>query len=211
MQHVPLILFALGALASLILLVRSRWPALAPRTRKLAVLASALAILVFLFSYATHWTTASDRTNAAFYWAATAGYLLLLAIHSLSRPRWLTSITAFVLALPILASSVFLPLGKLFLPTSRRVQSLGHHLYASWAEFTELGTSSSGVDIDVFYRPALLPFLQRSRLAGRFYTLRCNAPATRVELQPDHTTVFVRCPSWPDSPEPDPGEYIKLH
>ncbi|GAC1356323.1 MAG: hypothetical protein NVSMB3_02510 [Acidobacteriaceae bacterium] len=166
---------------------------------------------IFATGYATHWTTSSDRLNSAAYWSAIAGYLFLLCVHSLARPRWITAITAVVLATPILASSLFLPLGGLFHPSPRRIQPLGDNLYASWQTFVELGPSSSGVDVDIFYRPPLLPFLRHTRLSGRFYDRRCQGAATKVLLQPDRSSVFVRCPAWPGSVDATPGDYLRLH
>ncbi len=211
MQQIPLTIITLAALSVLLLILRARWKTLRCRTRRSVLLVAIAAIALFVVGYATHWVTASDRLNAAFYWSAVAGYLLLLSIHSLTRPRWLTSITAIVLAAPVLASSLFLPLGSIFHPNPRRIVALGTDLYVSWQPFVELGPSSSGVDVEIFYRPPLLPFLQHSRLGGRFYDRRCNGAATEVVLQPDHESVFVRCPSWPNSIDPSLGEYLRLH
>ncbi len=211
MQHIPLILITLAVLVAVLLVVRRRWTAMRPAIRTSILGLALLVIALFLAGYATHWATASDRFNSAVYWGAIAGYLLLLTIHSLTRPRWLTVTTAVILALPVLASSIFLPLGGVFHPSPRRVLPLGDHLYVSWQRFTELGPSSSGVDLEVFYRPRLLPFLQHTRLGGRFYDLRCNAAATEVALEPDHQSVFVRCPPWPSSSESGNGNIIRLH
>ncbi len=211
MKSIPITLLTLFTLIVILLLVRSRWHSFAPRTRT-SLLASALvAIGVFVFGRREAWVTSSDQLNCGFYWAAIAGYLLLLAIHSLNRPRWLTSASAVILAAPILTSSIFLPLTGIFHSTPRRVVPLGNNLYVSWQAFTELGPSSSGVDVDIFYRPPILPFLQHSRLGGRFYNRRCEAAATEVALQPDHDSVWVRCPPLPGSGESDPGEFLRLH
>lgn len=211
MQQIPFILTTLAALGVLIFLVRSRWQTLRHSTRRWLLGVFLAAIALFVSGYVTHWVTISDRLNSAVYWAAVAGYLLLLSIHSLTRPRWITSITAIVLAAPILASSLFLPLGSIFHPNPRRVVALGNDLYASWQPFVETGASSSGVDVEIFYRPPILPFLQHSRLGGRFYNRRCNAGATEVALQPNHNFAFVRCPPWPNSTDSSPGELLRLH
>lgn len=211
MQQIPLILISLAVLIAMLLVLRHRWTTLRSRTRRFILGLALLGIALFFAGYATHWVTTSDRVNSTIYWTAVAGYLLLLSIHSLSRPRWLTITTAIILALPILASSLFLPLGSIFHPSPRRILPLGDHLYVSWQHFTELGPSSSGTDLEVLYRPRLLPFLQRTRLGGRFYDLRCNTAATQVALQPDHQSVFVRCPPWPNSMESGEGNIIRLH
>ncbi len=211
MQQIPLILIALAALGIVLLHLRRRWPHLLPRTRKFFLSASILAILVFLSGYATGWVTVSDRFNAAVYGAAIAGYLLLLTVHSLNRPRWLTSATAIILAAPIFGSSLFLPLAGIFHPSPRRIQQLDGNLYVSWQRFTEVGPASNGVDLDIFYRPARFPFLHHTRLGGRFYNLQCDGDAIQVTLQPDRESVFVRCPSWPNSADSDPGSYLRLH
>lgn len=139
------------------------------------------------------------------------GDLLLLTLLSLNHPRWLTSASAIILAIPILGASIFLPLAGIFYPPPRRLQPLGEHLYVSWQEYAVRGTPSSGVDLEILYRPPLLPFLQHSRLAGRFYNQHCNAVATEVVLQPDHNSVFVRCPSWPNTSGNNPGDLLRLH
>lgn len=211
MHQVPLILTTFAALCVIILVVRNRWHRLYPRTRRALLTAALASIALFAIGYSTHWVSTSDRLNSAVYWSAVAGYLLLLAVHSLTRPRWLTSITAIILAAPMLASSLFLPLGSIFHPNPRRVEPLGDDLYVSWQPFVELGPSSSGVDVEIAHRPRFFPFLQHARLGGRFYDRRCNGAATQVALQPDHRSVFVRCPSWPGSADPNPGEYLPLH
>ncbi len=214
MQQVPLIaliLLTLAAIAAALLLLRKRWPSLGAGTRRNLLLASLIAIGIFLTGRAAHWVTSSDRLNCAFYWAALSGYALLLTVHSLNRPRWLTSLSAIILIAPVFSASLLLPLGSLFRPFPRRVLPLGDNLYVSWQRFTEFGTSTSGVDIDIVSSPPHLPFLWHGRLGGRFYDRLCNAAATEVKLQPDRNTVFIRCPSWPNSAEHDPGAYIRLH
>lgn len=211
MQQILPILITLAALCIPILLVRARWQRLGYGVRRTVLGAAIASIVLFAIGYATHWITISDRLNSALYWAAVAGYLLLLSIHSLMRPRWITSITAIVLAAPLLASSLLLPLGSIFHHHPRRIVALGNHLYASWQPFVEVGPSSSGVEVEIFYRPPFLPLLRHSRLGGRFYDRRCNAAATEVALQSDHNSVFVRCPSWPNSIELNPGELLRLH
>ena len=211
MQHFPLTLFTLAGLLVSLLLLRKRWGALGRRTRQLLLASALLSIVLFVGGYGSKWVTASDRLNCAVYWAALAGYLLLLAVHSLNRPRWLTSLTAIILGLPIFASSIFLPLNGLFYPAPRQTRQLDDHLSVSLQPFTETGTSSTGADIDVFSRPRHFPFLRHTHLGGRFYDSRCNTAATEVLLQPDHNSVFVLCPSWPDAAEPDRGAVIRLH
>ncbi len=212
MEQIPYILATLAALCASLLFVRTRWQTWPLRPRRLALAASLLAILVILFAYATHWVTTSDRLNAAIYWSAIAGYLLLLTVHSLAQPRWLTSLTAIVLAIPILSASLLLPLATLFHPQPRRIVPLGRHLYASWQPFMESGPASAGVDVEVLSRPPWLPFLQHSRLGGRFFNMRCNAQATQLSLQPDGETVFVRCPLWTGAGGgSETGDYIRLH
>lgn len=211
MQQILRILSALAILSAVILLLRSRWHTLRLRTRRCIIAAAVAAIALFLGGYAIHWTTASDRANAAVCWAAVAGYLLLLAVHSLTRPRWITAATAVLLALPILGSSLFLPLGSIFNPYPRRIVALGNNLYVSWQSFAEQGHSVAGTDIEVYDQPPFLPFLQHGRLGGRFYNRRCNAAATEITLQPDHKSVFVRCPPWPNELDPSPGELVRLH
>ncbi len=211
MQQISLILIALAVLVAILLVLRSRWTTMRSRPRSVILGLALSAIAIFLGGYATHWATVSDRVNSAVYWAAVASYLLLLTIHSLTRPRWLTVATAIILGLPVFASSIFIPLGGIFGPSPRRVLPLGDNLYVSWQPFHELGTMTSGVDLEILYRPSLLPFLQHTRLGGRFYDLRCNAAATEVALQPDRQSVFVQCPPWPNSRESSEGHILRLH
>lgn len=211
MQQFPLTLLSLAVVFASLLLLRCRWHSLLPRTRRSALAAALLAILIFVAAYATKWVTASDRLNSAFYWAALTGYLLLLVLHTLNRPRWLTIPTAIILGLPVFASSIFLPLDALFHPSPRLTHRLDTDQYVSFQTFTEVGTSSTGRDIDIFYRPRLFPLFQRTRLGGRFFDSRCDTAALEVVLEPDHNSVFVRCPPWPGSGETDPGAIFRLH
>jgi hypothetical protein len=211
MPPIPLTFLGLLIIAAALLLLRSHWPTLQRSTRRLILALAFVPIALLLFGYGTHWVTISDRFNCAIYWGAVTGYLLLLTLHSLNRPRWLTSLSALILALPILSSALFLPLTGIFEPDHRRVHPLGHQLYASWLPFVEGTSTGSGADVDISYRPRLLPFMRHSRLGGRFYDTFCNSAATEVQLQPDHESVFVRCPPWPGSGEVDPGYILRLH
>jgi len=206
-----LTLLLLAVVGVALLLLRSRWSTFTHTRRRSFLLGACAAILLFLLGRISGWTTCSDRLNYGVYWAAIVGYLFLLTVLSLNRPRWIASGSALILAIPVLGASIFLPLGGVFNPAPRRIQALGDHLYVSWQEFSDRDTASSGVDLEVLSRPRLLPFMQHTRLAGRFYNQRCHASATAVVLQPDGNTVFVRCPPWTTSGAVNGGDLVRLH
>lgn len=209
----PILLTAFGlvVLVSAMLLLRSRWPGLSPQTRRTALTLAFLFISILVAAYITTWATVSVRFNCAVCWGAAAGYLLLLTIFSLNRPRALTSLLAVILALPLFSSSLFLPLGGLFKSHPRRTAPLGDHLYVAWQPFIDGSGFGTGVDVDIFQQSRLIPWLHRSRLGGHFFDTHCHGAATDMHLLPDHKNAYVHCPPWPGSVDAEPALVLPLH
>src|SRR3982074_3271480 len=109
-MNLPLTFAALVALTGALVLLRIFWPRFAQRTRSLLLACACIVPTLYVIAAATRWSTSSLRWNAAFYWGFIASYEFLLILFTRLRPRWLTSIIAIILILPILSASVFLPL-----------------------------------------------------------------------------------------------------
>ena len=59
---------------------------------------------------------------------------------------------------------------------------------------------TSGVDLNIYYRPAWLPFVRHGVSFVRLYNGQCNTSEVSVVLSADHTRAMVSCPPWPGQP-----------
>ena len=196
-MYIPMTTAALVALTALLIVVRALWLRVPSRTRWLLIRLSAGIIILQSVFYTSKWATTSAYVNVIIYWLAIASYLLLVLLFSRFSPRWLTSISAAILILPLFASSFLIPLTGIFRPGSLPKWPIGDHLYYKVFPST---VSSPGVqvfDVEIYYRPVLLPFF--SRMVGKqsFNTAECNAAAAFVVSGSRPKTLIARCPLWP--------------
>jgi hypothetical protein len=139
------------------------------------------------------------------YWGCIASYELFVLLFTLVRPVWLTSVIAFILIVPLLSASIFLPLVPLLgSPSATRAitQSIGNRLYADIVPWYS-GTNPSvpeGMDLYLNYRPVWAPFLQHQRQKDRLYNTQCDTAKTSVTLLPDGENIRIDCPAWPSEP-----------
>ena len=198
-MHLPLTFGVLAALAMAVLLLRSRWDRLSPRVRR-TILIFAIAVLVLRGLGLVANFSVSFRVDAAMYWMCLAGYGVLLARFSLARPRWLTSLIAVTLALPLLAATAFLPLTELFDQAAPSVARVGGDLYSELRRIRTSPVSVDGAEFNIYSRPAWAPFLRRRRQTARLFDTQCDTGAISAVLLPGGRSVRVTCPQWPGQP-----------
>ncbi len=210
-MYIPTTLATLGILILALVLLRIAWNHLPTWMHSTMFPCSVAFISLIVFSYVTKWTFISHRLYALLLWCGVAGYGLLLVRFSLESPRWLTSVIAIILFLPIFSSSIVLPLANLFIPSISTVATvpLGSSLFSVRSVIDRSPIAPSATDLKVYYRPRWLPMLQHERAGVRFFDTQCNGSASYAVLQPGHRTVLIACPPFPsDPPGTPPGGAI---
>jgi hypothetical protein len=157
------------------------------------------ALALYLLMFATGWSTSSNHLNAAIYWAAIAGYEFFLLLFTLLRPRWLTTIIAVILMLPLLSASPFLPLAELFSPAPHTISSIGPNFISDLAPWGT-GRAPSGFDLTIYSHPSWTRFLRHRRQASHYFSGQCDASKASATLQPDGKHVLMSCPAAANQP-----------
>lgn len=207
----PITFAALAILTGALILLRLRWPRL-PRKAHSSLIACAFAALVlYLLMFATGWSTSSNHLNAAIYWAAIGGYEFFLLLFTLLRPRWLTTMIAVILMLPLLSASPFLPLAELFSSAPHTISSIGPNFISDLAPWGT-GRAPSGFDLTIYSHPSWTQFLRQRRQASHYFSGQCNASKASATLQPDGKHVLMSCPAAANQP-PDAARnlVVKLY
>lgn len=185
-----------GALIAL----RLTWSRISSKNHRILIACACAVLLVYAFTFVTGWSTSSDHFNAALYWFAIAGCEFFIILFTLLRPRWLTTIIAIILMVPILSASPFLPLTELFNPAPHTIVSIGTNLVSDRAPWNGGRSANSGFDLTIYSYPSWTHFLRHRRQASRYYNEQCNAAQASATLQPDHKHVLMSCPAAPGQP-----------
>jgi hypothetical protein len=196
-MHIALTTATLILLTLAMLLLRIFWNGGPPRLRFGLIAVSISAVLLQALFAATKWGTTSDRLNIFIFWLAVAAYEFLVLLFSRLSPRWLTSLSAAILLLPVFASSIVLPLTELFDPSSYKTVSVGNHLFYQVRPWGVSGGGNTGADLIVSYRPPIVPFLRHKIRIIPFNDRECNSNAAVAIPSPSTKTVLGRCPRWP--------------
>ena len=207
MSTIPLTFATLILLTVAMVVVGTVWPRLPSRLRFFLPRAAMAFVLLQLFFVLTKWGTTSSPINHLINWLAVAGYELLIVLFARVPPRWLTSLSAAILIVPVFASSIVTPLALLFHTGTIKKIPVGPNLYYKSIGWDTNGDQVSGVDLDIYYRPTFLPFLSRKLQTQSFNAYECNASAATILPGPDPNTVIARCPHWASQP---PGSDDKL-
>jgi hypothetical protein len=192
------VLLTTAVLASMmlaIILLRVFWSRVPARVRSFLVYAGVAMILLHVAFTVTKWSTTSDRLNSIINWGAIAGYLLIIVLFTLHRPRWLTTISAAILLLPVFASSILLPLTSLFDADSPAVARIDdRYIYEKnlWNEPGE--NQNSGADLMIFYQPRYIP-LRRKVQRASFNDMQCNASASSASIDRERKIIHFHCPA----------------
>jgi hypothetical protein len=194
-MHLPLTFASFVLLTAGIVLLRLCWQRLSSPVQGFVVILACTILFFFALSLATKWKIYPALVNAALYWSAIASYEFFLVLFTLLPPRWLTSIIATILIIPLLSASIFLPLARVFDTTPYQTLPLGEKFVSVRTPWGTGATDGSGVDLDIFWRPAWAPFLQRRVQGVRYYNSQCDTGASFAVLQPDHQSVLMSCPA----------------
>jgi hypothetical protein len=196
-MHIALTTAAIAVLTVAMLLLRIFWNGGSPRLRLGIITVSISLVLLQAFFAATKWGTTSDRLNVFIFWLAVAAYEFLVLFFSRLSPKWLTSLSAAILLIPVFAASIVLPLTELFDPSSYKTVPLGDKLFYQVKPWANPGGGSKGADLIVSYRPPIAPFLRHKIHITPFNDRECNSSAAVAILFPSTKTVLGRCPAWP--------------
>jgi hypothetical protein len=207
MSTIPLTFATLILLTVAMVVFGIFWRHVPSRLRVFLPRAALAVLLLHVFFVATKWGTTSAKLNTLIGWLAVAGYELLIVLFARLSPRWLTTTSAAILILPVFASSVVSPLALIFHTGTIEKIPVGRNLYYKSVGWDTSGNDTSGVDLDIYYRPSFLPFLSHKLQTQSFNTDECNAFAATILPGPDPGTVLARCPHWPSQP---PGSDDKL-
>ncbi|MDW5266735.1 MULTISPECIES: hypothetical protein [Acidobacteriaceae] len=208
----PLTFAALAILTGVLFLLRLRWLRLSQRTRTTLIGCAGAALILYSLIFITGWDTSSNHLNAAIYWAAVAGYEFFLLLFTLLRPRWLTTIIAAVLMLPVLSASPFLPLAELFNPAPHTTVSIGPNFISDRVAWGTGTGPNSGFDLVIYSQPSWTHFLRHRRQGSRYFNGQCDASRAYATLQPDGKHVLMSCPAAPNQ-QPDAARslVVKLY
>ncbi len=196
-MHLQLTYLLLAVLAAALLLLRRRWWMLSHLARRVLLSAAVVALALRALGLVLNYSPASFRMDALLSWLCIAGYGLMLVRFSLMRPRWLAVPVSIVLALPVLAASVLLPLTELFDHTQPTVADMGGGLYSERRRIETSPVAVNGAEFNIYSRPAWTPFLRRRRQTARLFDTQCNTSAIYAVLLPGSRTVRITCPDWP--------------
>jgi len=196
-MYIALTTAVLVLLTVAMLLLRIFWNGVPAGLRFGIVTVSIALVLLQAFFAATKWGTTSDRLNVVINWSAVADYELLVLLFSRLSPKWLTSLSAAILLIPVFASSIVLPLAELFDPSSYKAVSIGNNLFYEVKPWANPGGGNKGADVIVSYRPPIAPFLRHKIRTIPFNDRECNSNAAVAIPFPSTKTVLGRCPRWP--------------
>jgi hypothetical protein len=194
-MNLPLTFGVLVALTGFLVWFCFYWPRVPHRVQRILIALACFFPALSVFEIATQWSTASIRVNAGFYWLAVAGYEFLLILFTRLKPRWLTTMIAVILILPLLSASAFLPLTDLFTPPPATRADLGRNMYSERTPWGSGSVASRGTDLGIYYRPPWAPFLRRRRQSCRYFGGQCDAWSAFAELEPDGKNVMMACPA----------------
>ena len=210
-MHIPTTIAALALLTAAMLLLRIFWMRINFRLRFFLIRGSIAIVALHAFFAVSKWETSSSYINVIINWLAIAGYELLVLLFSRLSPKWLTTLSAVILIAPLFASTILLPLTRIFVPGTIPRVPIGNHLYYKVAPWSVDGAANSGVDVDILYSPPFAPFLSHKVQGQPFNTQECNAFASFALLGPTPRTVIARCPHWPNEPPGVEDKLLQLH
>lgn len=193
-MHAPITSAAIALLALALLPLRFLWPQLSERVRRrlprLVIAAFAIALLPHL----THWGTRWHLLNATLDWVALLCYLILLALFTRLRPRWLTTVSAIILFVPLFAASPMLRLAELFDAQARPVVRLTDRQVVERSRWDLQPMGNSGADFTLFREARWAPFLWHNEMLLRFTDADCDTSAIRFKVDPDQSRALLQCP-----------------
>ena len=205
------VLLTTAVLASLLLgiiLLRIYWSRVPTKVRSTLVYTGLAIILLHVVFTVTKWSTISDRLNSIINWGAVAGYLLVIVLFTLHRPRWLTTGSAAILILPVFAANILLPLRDLFNTDAPSIVRIDNRYIFEKNLWREPGENpNSGADLMVFYQPRFLP-LRRKVQRATFNNMQCDASASSVDIDHTRKIIHFHCPAISTQAGSDPIDLL---
>lgn len=187
----------LAGLSAVMVLIRIFWLRIPGWLRKLMASCAVIVPAVVGIGFVTKWSAPSLQLNHVLYWLCILSYIFLMIMFTRLRPLWLTGIIAVVLIVPVLSSSIFLPLSTLFGIPPTIKSRIGGNIVSERVLWGPGAPDVSGTDLTIYYQPRWLPFVRRSLLSARYYGAQCDAWAAYAVLQPDQRNVLMVCPASP--------------
>ncbi|MBS1799091.1 MAG: hypothetical protein JSS95_04625 [Acidobacteria bacterium] len=181
-----------------ILALRFFWQKIPLPAERIVLGSAAVVVAIRLIFVATRWLTMSPHIDTLICWAAVVGYEMILVRFSLMRPRWLTSISAMILLVPIFGSTFLFPLTGIFYTGPPDIRSIGSNYVVERTPWDVSVAGHPGIDLGIFYRPTLVPFLRRMVQRSSFSDEQCDSKAATVTLDPSKKLVYVHCPAHRD-------------
>jgi hypothetical protein len=206
-MYIPTTTVALLLLTVVMILLRIFWLRVPRQLRSFLIRGAITTIILHALFEVTKWSTMSGWLNVLISWMATAGYELLVLLFSRQSPRWLTIPSAAILLVPLFASSILLPLVPLFRPGSAQKIPIDNRFFYEVHPWENAGGGNTGVDLVIYYRPPLAPFLRRKLQTIPFNNQECNASAAFAITLPGTKNFLGRCPHWPSQ---SPGTFDKV-
>ena len=192
-----------------ILLLRIFWLRIPLGFRTFLLRGAAAVVLLHLFFVVTKWGTTSTRVNAIINWLAIAGYELFIILFSRLAPKWLTSLSAAILMVPLFAASILFPLALVLRPDAFARVPIGNHLFYRIVPWSS-GAGNPGVDLNIYYIPPFAPFLSRKVGSQPFNTEHCDAFAAYALPGPEPKTILARCPHSTAQPAESEDRIVRL-
>jgi hypothetical protein len=195
-MRVLLTAVVLASLLLAIILLRVFWARVPAKARSFLIYTGLAMMFLHVAFTLSKWSTTSYLLNAIINWGAVAGYILVIALFTLLRPRWLTTISALILILPVFATNIFLPLQDLFASEDPpKVTRIDRHYTYSQSFWDISGENqNSGVDLVVFYQPRFLP-LRRKVQRATFNDMECDASDSSASIDPASKIIHFHCPA----------------
>jgi hypothetical protein len=196
-MHVPVTFALLGLLTGIIVVLRFLWWRLPPWLRSLALVCATVMVLIRFAFILSRWDMTSTRLNALLCWTAVVGYEILLVRFSLMRPRWLTSLSAVILLVPLFGSTLLIPLTRIFDWERADISSIGGNYICEKSPWDTTVAGNTGMDLIVFYRPPFAPFLRHLVQRAAFADDQCDSAASSAVADVTNKVVHFHCPGRP--------------
>jgi hypothetical protein len=194
-----------------VLLLRIYWLRIPAGFRIFLLRVAVAMVLLQLLFVTTKWGTTSIRVNAIINWLAIAGYELLILLFTRLSPKWLTSLSAAILLIPLFAASVLFPLALVLQPDSVPFVPLGNHLFYKTVPWGNSGAGNPGVDVNIYYIPPFATFLSRKLASQAFSMQYCDAFTAYALPGPEPKTVIARCPYSPAQQAGSEDRILRVH
>jgi hypothetical protein len=196
-MHVPLTFALLALITGIIVALRFVWWRLPLWLRSFALVTSVAMFLIRFLFIVSHWSMASTRINALLCWTSVVGYEVILVRFSLMRPRWLTSLSALILLVPLFGSTLLLPLTRIFDWSPADISAIGGPYICEKSEWDTSAVGNTGMDLIVFYRPPFAPFLRHLVQRAAFSDDQCDSAASSAVADVTNKVVHFHCPGRP--------------